>query len=400
MKNIKTIGKNLIWITKNLIYCILTIIPVNKKMVIFESYLGQSFSGSPKYIYLKLREYDIKREFKYVWTFDNPNEFKEMNTHKNIILVKTNSLKHYYYLSRAKFWVRNSESIVVMRKRSSTIYIQTWHGTPIKKMFYDDINFINSNCIFMYKFKRAIKNWTYFIAPNKYTEEIFSKFFEHNIDIIKIGYPRNDLLINSSDKVINNIKSKYKIKNDKKIILYAPTFRDYEYNQGMSSFKFKLDFNLINNELKDYIIIVRAHYYVSKLAELDNFDNVYNFSDPKYDIQELYVISDILITDYSSVMFDYAYTKKPILLYTYDYEKYKSTRGNYFDLTSNSPGPLLYNTNEILDTIQNIDKVKLEYENQYNLFFNKFCNYPIGNSSKYIIDIILGNIKSKGEDRG
>lgn len=392
MKYICLIFRNIIWLVKNIFYSILCIFPVDKNLVIFESYLGQSFSGSPKYIYLKLKEENKKNNVKCVFTFNSPEKFKDIIIDKNTILVKNKSFRHYYYLARAKFWVRNSESIVIMKKRKSTIYIQTWHGTPLKKMFYDDLNFMNQNAIFMYKFKNAIKSWDYFISPNEYTEKIFNNFFEHDIINLQLGYPRNDILVNSSNLDKENIKFRLGIPKDKKVILYAPTFRDYEYNEGMTNFQFKLDFKMINEKLKDYIIIVRAHYYVSELAKLDSFNNVYNFSNPNYDIQELYIISDILITDYSSVMFDYAYTKKPILFYVYDYEKYQSSRGNYFSLKSNAPGPLLYSTEEIIESIKNINTLQVQYKNKYDKFYNNFCSYSIGESSKSIVDIIMENI--------
>jgi CDP-glycerol glycerophosphotransferase len=231
------------------------------------------------------------------------------------------------------------------------------------------------------------------ISPNRYTSKIYRSAFAYEGEIIESGYPRNDILYNADAKKINQIKTDLKLPSDKKIILYAPTWRDDEYYDTASvKFTLKLDLDRLKREFGDeYIVILRLHYFIADNIDLKGLkDFVYDLSKHE-DIAELYLISDILITDYSSVFFDYANLKRPILFYTYDIEKYENVlRGFYIDINREVPGPLLMTNDEVVDAIRNIDKINDEYADRYEEFYNRFCGIEDGNASKRVYEEIWG----------
>ena len=242
-------------------------------------------------------------------------------------------------------------------------------------------------------FYKQSRRWDYLISPNHYSSVIFRRAFKFDKEMLEFGYPRNDILYTKNNKDdILSLKQKMKLPVDKKVVLYAPTWRDDEY-YGAGKYKFNLKFDL--QRLKDalgdeYVIAIRMHYFIADQIETEGFEDfVYNFS--KYDdIAELYLVADILITDYSSVFFDYANLKRPILFYTYDLEKYRDTlRGFYIDMENGLPGPLLKTTDEIVDAIQNIDQVEDQYKVKYDEFYEQFCDWDDGNASEKVVERVF-----------
>ena len=176
---------------------------------------------------------------------------------------------------------------------------------------------------------------------------------------MQIGYPRNDILIRDNNKEeINKYKKLLGLPLDKKIILYAPTWRDNEYlGEGKYKFASKLDFDLAREQLSDdYIFIVKYHYLVSDKIDWRPYKGfVYTFDETK-DIAWLYLVSDMLITDYSSVMFDYSLLKRPMFFFAYDLEDYRENlRGFYFDFAKEAPGPISKDTKQLIEDIKEYD---------------------------------------------
>ena len=283
-----------------------------------------------------------------------------------------------------------------MKKREGQVFLETWHGTPLKKLFFDIEEVMSANPLNKLQIYEKSRDWDYLISPNRFSTDVFESCFMFDRDkIIETGYPRNDPM--HSDHIeedMEKIKEKLNLPKDKKIILYAPTWRDDEfYGSGKYKFTLKLDLQKMQEELSDdYIVILRTHYYIADILDISEFEGfAYNFS--KYpDIVDLYLVSDILITDYSSVFFDYAGLKRPMLFFTYDIAKYRDTlRGFYFDIEKEVPGPLLFTTDEIIDSIKNIDDVTVAYKEKYEQFYEKFCSLENGTSAKKVTDIVFFN---------
>lgn len=363
------------------------ILPVDEKLIIFESGIGKQYSDSPKMIYEEILEREL--DYKKVWICNKNIKFRDSNT----IRVKRLSPKYYYYLAKAKYWINNQNFPTYIKKRPETIYLQTWHGTPLKKMLYDIEKVHGRSDDYVERVGNAVKNWDYLISPSEYATKAFRSAFRYSGEIWELGYPRNDIFYwkeDKKEKIINKVKSQLRLPNDKKIILYAPTFRD---DQTSNNNKFLFDINMDLHKMKeelgdDYILLLRMHVVISNKIQVDEslkdfVKNVSNYSD----IQELLLISDVLITDYSSVMFDFANTGRPIIFYTYDLENYRDNlRGFYMDFENEVPGPFAFNTSDIIQNILNIDKVTKRYCQKYKEFQAKFCSLEDGNASKRVVD--------------
>lgn len=367
------------------------ILPVDEKLILFESGLGKQFADSPRIIYEEIIRRNL--DYKIIWSCNKNIRFYDPNTKR----IRKLSPSYYYYLARAKYWVNNQNFPTYIKKRPQTTYLQTWHGTPLKKMLYDIENIMGRTEGYLERVGNAVKDWDYLVSPSRYATNAFRSAFKFKGKILETGYPRNDLFYNENIIEIQDekqrITQRLNLPENKKLVLYAPTFRD---NSGTKKNEFKFNFNMDLYEMKeklgdDYVILLRTHVAINSKTKIDKDlrDFVFNVSNYS-DIQELLLISDILITDYSSVMFDYANTKKPMLFYTYDLEEYRDNiRGFYMDFEKEAPGPLMKDTNDIIKNLSNIENVKLDYQEKYNDFYEKYCSLEDGKATDRIVDQIF-----------
>lgn len=388
-KKLKRKIKNMIPILLKWAILILGMFPANKKLIIFESFHGKQYSDNPRAIY----EYMKKHHPDYVlyWSVDRRyvNIFKD----RDIKYAKRFSLKWVYIMARAKYWVINTRLPLWIPKPKRTIYLQTWHGTPLKRLGVDieEVHMPGTNTeIYKRNFLFEASKWDYLISPNEYSSKIFRRAFGFNKTMIESGYPRNDFLVqNKNDQeTIQAIKKKCGIPNDKKVILYAPTWRDNQYYaKGKYKFKLEFDLELMKEELSDeYVILLRLHYLVAENLDLSGYDDFIFDLSRHEDIRDLYLISDILITDYSSVFFDYANLKRPMLFFVYDIEDYRDyLRGFYVDFEKVAPGPLVKTTEELIEEIRNIEENATVYADVIELFYNKFCYLEDGRATERVV---------------
>lgn len=358
-------------------------------LVVFESFQGKSYSDSPKYIYEYMLE--NRKDYRFVWIKSDLEKLPGKPE-----TVKRFSLKYYYYIARAKYVVSNVRMPNSYIKRDGQIYLQTWHGTPLKRLAGDmaDVHMPGTNSArYKRNFNRETDKWDYLIAPNQYSSDIFRRAFWFDNTMLQTGYPRNDILTNYNDaETIKKLKRKVYLPTNKKVILYAPTWRDDEYYKiGKYKFDLTLDLHRMKEQFGDeYIILLRMHYVVASNMDLTDLEGFAYDVSGYSDISELYLMSDILITDYSSVFFDYANLKRPILFYTYDIEKYQGQlRGFYIDMETELPGPLLMTNDDIIDAIENIDEVNEKYKDRYEEFHDKFCSWDDGKSSEKVVDAVF-----------
>lgn len=370
---------------------------VDSNTIVFESFGGKNYSDSPKYIY----EYMQKNypKLNYIWVFNNPD--------KNVIIgnaekVKKGSKEYYDAYSKAKFWVSNARLPLYLNKKENQIYIQTWHGTPLKRLA-NDMKVVRMPGTTTAKYKKNFyaetSRWDYLVSPNRYSTNIFkTAFWMDEERTWEIGYPRNDILVNRSNdqEYINQIKKDLNLPEDKKVIMYAPTWRDDEFvKKGQYLFDLKINLENLQKELgENYVILLRMHYLIANALDLNGYEDfaidVSNYSD----ISELYLISDALITDYSSVMFDFGILKRPQYFFAYDIEKYdKGLRGFYMDYMNDLPGEIITDEFKLAEELKNIDEHKEKYKDKIEKFYEKFCSLEKGQSSKFIGDFI--NEKTK-----
>lgn len=362
--------------------------PMMDNWVICESFFGKSYSDSPKYIYEYLSK-TYPGKYKFIWVVNN-KKTDIPYPHKK---VKRFSIRYAYYLARCKYFVFNVRQPRWVRKREGSIFLETWHGTPLKRLVFDQEEVCGASPQHKIQFYKDSRKWDYLVSANYFSSKVFRSAFMFDKEMLEFGYPRNDILYapDKEEKAIA-LKKKLGIPLDKKTVLYAPTWRDDEfYGSGQYKFELKLDLRKMKRELGDeYVVLLRTHYYIADSLDTTGVED-FAFNLSKYDdIAEIYLISDILITDYSSVFFDYANLQRPMLFFTYDLEKYRDVlRGFYIDMLEEVPGPLLYTSDEVLEAIKNIDKIESEYSERYKVFYDKFCSLDDGHASENVAETVF-----------
>lgn len=368
--------------------------PAIKNLVIFESYLGKQYSDNPRAIYEYLKE--NYPQYKMYWSVDK--RYASFFREQGIPFANRFSIKWLFLMALAKFWVSNSRLPLWIPKPEHTTYLQTWHGTPLKRlaMDMDKVKMPGTNTKrYKRNFTKEAKRWDYLISPNSYSTEIFRRAFSFEKEMIESGYPRNDYLYTKNNEAdIKKLKEKLNLPLDKKIVLYAPTWRDNEfYGKGRYKFKLQLDLDRLREELgQEYIFIMRMHYLVAENFDLTPYEGfAYDFS--KYeDIRDLYLISDMLITDYSSVFFDYANLSRPMIFFVYDIESYRDNlRGFYFDFEEKAPGPLVRTTEDVIKYIKEFGEDGSLHINSdsFHRFHEIFCSWETGESSKRVVERVF-----------
>lgn len=221
----------------------------------------------------------------------------------------------------------------------------------------------------------------YFISPSAYATKCFISSFgldrlhKENV-IIEQGYPRNASLFTATEEKLEKIRQELNIPKGKKVILYCPTFRDDQYKKGVGH-TYQLGVNLLRLKEKlpkDCFLLLRLHYLVSNNIDISQFKGFAVDVSHYDDVNDLYLVSDLLVTDYSSVFFDFANLHRPVIFYMYDLEAYKNElRDFYFDIEE-LPGPIVQKESELIDAIKNVDDIKKKYADVYQKFCHRF-NY-------------------------
>ncbi|WP_233569662.1 CDP-glycerol glycerophosphotransferase family protein [Planomicrobium sp. Y74] len=366
-------------------------LPKTQNMVIFESFHAKQYSDSPRAIYEYMKEHH--QNYRLLWSIDKSaeNMFREFG----VPYLRRFTIPWFFHFPRAKYWVNNVRLPAWMPKPKDTIYIQTWHGTPLKKLGVDieEIHMPGTNTsAYKRNFVLEAQKWDYLVSPNPYSTEIFRRAFRYPGKIIESGYPRNDVLSNHSETLASNLKKKLGIAEDKKVMLYAPTWRDNEfYEKG--KYKFEFQFNLDNwkKEFGDeWVLLSRMHYLVA-----ENFDfsahagTVYDASSYP-DIRDLYLISDLLITDYSSVFFDFAVLNRPIIFFMYDFELYRDQlRGFYINIEEEAPGPIVETEKELFLAINSLKDSNVQSDPKFSGFKGKFSSLEDGQATERVVKAFL-----------
>lgn len=352
--------------------------PIQKKMVVFESYLGSSYACSPKAMYEAMCADDAYKDYEKIWMFKNPEKYSFLEQNPKTILVKKGSKDYYRYYAQAKVWITNYLPEYGVRKRQGQIYVQTWHGTPLKKIGCDVLRTHLPSAERKRTFKKYVREGQsidYLPSPSEfYTEKITSAFcLGGQARVLQKGYPRNDALVTLNEEKILDIRQKLHLPEEKKVILYAPTWRDNQHTPGVGyTYELGIDFSSLQKKLDGkFIILFRAHYLISNQFEFQKYKGfIYDVSEYD-DINDLYCAADLLITDYSSVFFDYANLKRPILFYMYDYEEYKEQMRDFYFGIEELPGPVILEQRDISDDIFKVLEMFV-YDEKYQKFNERF----------------------------
>jgi CDP-glycerol glycerophosphotransferase len=349
-------------------------------VVLFESWHG-SYSDSPRAISEELgrRALQLQR----VWALEGDSA----HVPDDVTTVEPDGLEYLTLLGSARYVISNNTMPRYFRKKERATYVQAWHGTPLKRIAFDIGRPDFPGPEYLRQLRRDVSAWDYLIAPNRFSAEIFRDAFRYDGAILETGYPRNDLLSSPRRAEVRSaVRAELGLDDDTAVVLYAPTWRDsVVYTPA-------LDLQASAESLGDgYAFLLRAHQIVAQSVDLHERPNVRNVSDYP-DITELYLAADVLLTDYSSAMFDFAVTGKPILFFTYDLEQYRDQlRGFYFDFEAEAPGPLLMTTDDVVEALHDLDAVRRDYSRAYDAFVSRFCELEDGNAAGRVIEAVFNS---------
>ncbi len=374
-------------------------VKTDSKVILFSTFDGRSYADSPKAIYeymLSNPEFD---DYTFIWALRAPAKHKELLYNKNTYIVQPSTPQYDIACKRAKYWFFNFRIADYIFPDENQVYVQLWHGTPLKKLGYDinkSNNAMNSQKEIRAKYRIDAKKFSYILAPSDFAKERFVsawnlKAMGKEDSVLVEGYPRNDSLINHTIDDIKTEKECLKLPENKKIILYAPTWRDNQHSSELGyTYTPEIDFDKLKAELsEEYIILFRAHYLVANSFDFDKYKGfVYDVSWVE-DVNSLYIISDLLITDYSSVFFDYANLKRPIIFYMYDYESYANETRGFYIKPEELPGVIAKTSEELIKEIKAVDYKNFDFDKQYPNFAEKFNPLDDGQAAKRVADIII-----------
>ena len=368
---------------------------IDKKKVYFQTFSGRGYSDSPKAMYLYMMSAPEYADFKFVWSFKEPDKYRFLENDRTKI-VKFRTREDNKELRTAGYWISNYRMLDHQHPRKGQVYVQCWHGTPLKRLGYDlsaSDNSMNSIKEIRQKYRTDAKKFSYIISPSPFTTEKFSSAWNlvktHQTDkIIEEGYPRNDRLINHAPEEREQIRKELGV-DDKKVILYAPTWRDNQHTSGEGyTYKTEVDFDRLHRELGDeYVILFRAHYLVANSFDFDRYEGFVRNVSEHSDINDLYIAADILITDYSSVFFDYANLTKPVIFYMYDLEQYANELRGFYITLDELPGPIVKEEGALIEEIRKCDG--WEADEHYKEFCRKFNPKDDGHASERTLRRII-----------
>lgn len=356
-----------------------------RKMVVMDSFDSRQYSDSPRALAEELTRQALGYEI--VWVSADG----QFTVPEGERVVLRDSLEHYEVLATASHVVANNPMPPWYVKREGQIYLQTWHGTPLKKIGFDipAPKWAGADD-YLVRFARDVAQWDHLVSPNPFSTPIFARAFAYDGSQLEFGYPRNDLLRSDrAEATAARVRELLGIPAGKKVVLYAPTWRDDHAKTG-AAMRIEIDLDDFEERLgDDHVLLVRGHINVRGGIEGSAAGRLIDVT--RYpDIADLYVTADVLITDYSSVMFDFAVTRKPILFFTYDLAHYRDVlRGFYFDFETEAPGPLLSTSAEVIEALSSIDAIQTRYATAYTAFTDKFCPWDDGGASGRIIDRIF-----------
>jgi len=373
----------------------------NRRGIIEQSFLFECFNGkmvndSPFAIYQHLLINNPLAKFTWVLSSYSHPMYLTLTGNKNTNIVIYGTDDYFRAYSISKYWIVNCRIPYRVVKKTGQIFVQCWHGTPLKKLGLDieaDDNAKVSKSSIKYAYSIDAMRMDYFISPSPYASKHFISGFGLKKDqLLELGYPRNDALFNGSSDhlLIKKLKQSLNIGVDVKVILYAPTWRD-------NSFCHKRQSHILHNPLEDdvflnkfsddIVFLYRGHYFTDLQREPSRFIDVSSYNN----INDLFLISDLLITDYSSVFFDFSLLNKPILFFMYDRHEYESKiRGVYLDLDNALPGkisPLLSTlADDVFSALNKITDLS-----DFNKIFNP---HEDGFSAQRVINAVIkkGNI--------
>jgi CDP-glycerol glycerophosphotransferase len=354
--------------------------PVNPHLAVFSAYWNRGVACNPAAIAAKLAE--LAPQIHPVWVVAGENAALLPPGTDHVV---PGTRRYWEVLATATYLVNNVNFPNAVVKRPDAVHVQTHHGTPLKRMGLDQMAYpAAAQGLDFQALLERIDKWDYSVSANSHTTRMWERAYPSHYVSLDHGYPRNDVYYTAGAAEIRAIRDRLGIAPGHRAVLYAPTHRDYE-----AGWTPRLDLAALADRLgEDTVLLVRGHYFyggaASPLTSLRRTGRILDVS--SYDpVEELCLAADALVTDYSSIMFDYANLDRPIVIHADDWETYRTTRGVYFDLMAEAPGPVARTQQELTEILTTEAWRDEGATKTRAVFRRRFCEYDDGRAAERVV---------------
>ncbi|MGW0364423.1 bifunctional glycosyltransferase/CDP-glycerol:glycerophosphate glycerophosphotransferase [Streptomyces sp. NPDC002990] len=358
-----------------------------KDLVVYDTFQGHGAGDSPRAIHEELLRRGEKLE--HIWLVRDGRAEVPATARA----VQYDSVEAWDVLARARYYVVNSSVPQHFQRRAGQTVVQTWHGTPVKQIGHDYVHDYYTSPEVLEALEHDSAQWSLLASPSSYATPVLKRALGYDGEVIESGSPRTDALVRPDAQRSAEVRRRLGLPEGKKVVLYMPTWR--ENREGFSG-GYKLDLHIdldhARRELgEDHVLLIRGHHNVGEQVRDGVRDGFVVDVSRWPDATDLLLVADVLISDYSSAIFDFALTDRPILLFTYDLEHYRGTlRGFNFDLEEKAPGPLLADSASLIEAVRDADSVGAAYASARAAFRAEFCDLDDGRATERVVDRMLG----------
>jgi CDP-glycerol glycerophosphotransferase len=349
--------------------------PIDPRLAVYTAYWNRGYACNPAAIHASAAE--LAPDVRGVWIVDRRHAG---TMPAGVPYVSTGSLAYYRVLARARWLVNNVNFPDFVVKRPGTVHLQTHHGTPVKVMGLDQGAYpVGRQDMDLDALIRRCDRWDLSLSSNAHSTEAWARAYPCGYETLEYGYPRNDRLALATPDDVAAARAKVGVPPEATVVLYAPTFRDYE-----SGYRSLMDIEELADALgPEHFVLQRAHYFYAGGPQ-PHHPRVLDVSAYPV-VEDLMLAADVLITDYSSVMFDYAVLDRPIVLFTPDWDAYKRTRGVTFDLLAEPPGVVATTQADLIDAFRTGEFSDDTATKARAQFRSRFCYLDDGHAAERVV---------------
>ncbi|GAA3137161.1 bifunctional glycosyltransferase/CDP-glycerol:glycerophosphate glycerophosphotransferase [Streptosporangium carneum] len=362
------------------------IVPPREDLVLFEADVGAGYTGNPRYVYEELRRRRAPLDM--VWSVAG----NRRNFPGNARLVRRMSWRYLWTMARAGYWVDSHGLPLAYPKPAGTRYLQTWHGQGVKTVGFDAPDLRADFAEPRARWRAAVARWDALVMPSAEFERIFVSSNGYEGPVLRYGSPRCDVLVHGDDEAARRARDLLEIPRDRRVLLYAPTYRDRAKFSGRSV---RADLARMAEALADdWVVILRTHP-VERYTVPEHLRHFVRPAGSYPEVNDLMLASDALLTDYSSLMCDYAVTGRPMIFLIDDWEEYRRVeRGVNHDLPAIAPGPCVTGTEELIQALRDLGggaaAFTARYAAKYADFRRMWCADERGHAAARVVDAFFG----------
>ncbi|GAB2580805.1 CDP-glycerol glycerophosphotransferase family protein [Microlunatus antarcticus] len=358
--------------------------------IVYDSFAGR-YSDSPRALHTWLTP---RVDADHVWLVDPAHR---AGFPSGVATVPYGSAESVAALEAADLVVGNTHIEISWTKRPGSTYLQLWHGTPLKTV-HRDVRWAPPGRLDW--LEEDVARWDHLLSPSPASTPRLRSAFRWGGSVLELGYPRNDVLQRPVvDEVRARTRASLGLADDETVVLYAPTFRDRMFDDRSTPLHLALDLERLVADLGPGVrVLTRVHYFMTDRLVRVEVPGVLDVSWHP-DIAELYAAADVLVTDYSSSMFDFAVTGKPLIFYTYDLETYRDVdRGFYFELEPVAPGPVVRTQEALTAALTDLPGVRRAYATAYREFRRTYCALDDGHATRRVGRFVKGQLLAQRDE--